>query len=689
MNQRYLFLTAILVVVFHSLKAQQTEIVDFLKVTAQIEPVSSERKVKGTASYTFNVLKNTDSIYLDAKAMNVMNIASEGITISEDKDKIWLLNGFEANRQYTASFSFEATPKQTLYFVENQIWTQGQGKYTSHWLPSIDDMNDKIEFDITVVAPSEKNVIANGRLVSTQLKENKNYFQFDMQDPMASYLVAFAIGDFKKKTRYSNSNVPIELYYEAKDSLKFEPTYRYTKDVFDYLESEIGVEYPWQNYKQVPVRDFLYAGMENTTATFFSEAFITDSIGFSDRNYVNVNAHELAHQWFGNLVTETEGTHHWLHEGFATYFALLAEKEVFGEEYYYWKLFQSAEKLQALSDEGKGQSLLNAKASSLTFYEKGAWALHILRSQIGDEAFKNAIINYLVKFSFKNVTTENFLNEARTASGQDLKGFETDWLVQSAFKAEQAYKSLMESTFVKKYFEVASLGQLPLAQKRLQLKTALTFPNDYIGQEAVYQLVGEPISETTALYKNGFASNNIYVRQAIALSLESIPEELKEEYESLLNDASYVTQEAALYTLWAQFPENRSVYLNKMQDVIGFQNKNVRQLWLVLALVDPTYRVNETDKFRIELKSYTAPAYSFEIRETAFGYINELQLWDKSVLTNLLNASLHPSWRFKRYARKLLASVLKNETFKSQIILGMETYSEEEKAYLKTKLTSE
>jgi aminopeptidase N len=257
MNQRYLFLTAILVVVFHSLKAQQTEIVDFLKVTAQIEPVSSERKVKGTASYTFNVLKNTDSIYLDAKAMNVMNIASEGITISEDKDKIWLLNGFEANRQYTASFSFEATPKQTLYFVENQIWTQGQGKYTSHWLPSIDDMNDKIEFDITVVAPSEKNVIANGRLVSTQLKENKNYFQFDMQDPMASYLVAFAIGDFKKKTRYSNSNVPIELYYEAKDSLKFEPTYRYTKDVFDYLESEIGVEYPWQNYKQVPVRDFL------------------------------------------------------------------------------------------------------------------------------------------------------------------------------------------------------------------------------------------------------------------------------------------------------------------------------------------------------------------------------------------------------------------------------------------------
>ena len=247
----------------------------------------------------------------------------------------------------------------------------------------------------------------------------------------------------------------------------------------------------------------------------------------------------------------------------------------------------------------------------------------------------------------------------------------------------------MESPFIKKYFEIAALSQLSLAEKRLQLKAALTFPDDYIGQEAVYQLVREPISESIALYKNGFESNNIYVRQAIALSLESIPEELKEEYESLLNDMSYVTQEAALYQLWSQFPDNRSIYLNKMRDVIGFQNKNIRQLWLVLALVDPTYRITEKEKFKNELKSYTAPAYSFEIRETAFGYINELQLWDTSVLTNLVNASAHPSWRFKKFARKLLDSVLKNEAFKNQIILGMEAYSDEEKTYLRTKLTTQ
>jgi aminopeptidase N len=124
-----------------------------------------------------------------------------------------------------------------------------------------------------------------------------------------------------------------------------------------------------------------------------------------------------------------------------------------------------------------------------------------------------------------------------------------------------------------------------------------------------------------------------------------------------------------------------------MEDVIGFQNKNVRQLWLVLALVDPIYRITEKEKFLKELKSYTSPTYSFEIRETAFGYIDELQLWEESVLANLVNASVHHSWRFKKYARKLLVSILKNETFKNQIITGMENYSEEEKSYLKTKLT--
>src|SRR5690606_16540534 len=97
----------------------------------------------------------------------------------------------------------------------------------------------------------------------------------------------------------------------------------------------------------------LYSGMENTTLTIFSDDLVVDAIAFNDRNYVNVNAHELVHQWFGNLVTAKSGEHHWLQEGFATYYALLAERDVFGIDYYYWRLYEYAQQLLAQENAGE------------------------------------------------------------------------------------------------------------------------------------------------------------------------------------------------------------------------------------------------------------------------------------------------------------------------------------------------
>lgn len=666
--------------------AQQTDIVDFLSIEARVEPIASEEKIKGSMRVSFKILQPTDSVYLNGHTMKLIpSQEARAITATSSEDKIWLTSDFKAGERYETSIAFEAIPKQTLYFTEEQIWTQGQGKYTSHWLPSIDDMNDKIEFDLTILANSNHSVVANGLLVSKETVGKFTHWNYGMEHPMSSYLVAFAIGNFVKKELKSDSGVPIELYLSEKDRPYFEPTYRHTKTIFDFLETEIGVAYPWQNYKQVAVRDFLYAGMENTTATIFSEAFVIDSTAFKDRNYVTVNAHELAHQWFGDLVTETEGTHHWLQEGFATYYALLAEKELFGTDYYYWKLFQSAEQLQALSDEGKGEALLNAKASSLTFYEKGAWALHLLKERIGEVAFRSAVKNYLQKHAFNNVTTSDFLTEVRAVSDVDISQWEADWLRQSAFKAEQAYASLKRSPFMNKFFEISALRGVPLRDKRALLTTALTFPNDFIGQEAIYQLVGEPLDETLPLYRKAFESNNLFVRQAIVLSSEEIPGPLKSLFESLLKDESYVTKEAALYGLWLQFPEDRSSYLDALKGVQGFQNKNIRQLWLALALVTEGYEQDRKAAYLTELTGYTSPDFSFEIRETAFGYVHELQLYDAAVLKNLVAASVHPNWRFRNYARGLLSEVFKNEVYKSALSGLLETLSEKEKRYLNSK----
>ncbi|MEZ4779124.1 MAG: M1 family metallopeptidase [Flavobacteriaceae bacterium] len=666
--------------------AQQAHIVDFLNIDATVKPILSEEKVEGSVRVTFKMLQKADSVYLDAIVMKITDQALEGIPVTASEDKIWFLNSFEKDQTYTAFFNYEANPKQALYFVKDQVWTQGQGKYTSHWLPSIDDMNDKIEFDLKIAAPSNKTVIANGELEKFILYDEDVVWQYNMEQPMSSYLVAFAMGDFKMKKLESQSGVPLEMYLSSKDSLKREPTYRYTKEIFDFLETEIGVPYPWQNYKQVAVRDFLYAGMENTGCTIFSEAFVVDSTAFVDRNYVNVNAHELAHQWFGNLVTETEGTHHWLHEGFATYYALLAEKEIFGDDYYYWKLFNSAEQLQAMSDVGKGEALLNPKASSLTFYEKGAWALHILRETIGEEAFKKGVQNYVNKYAYGNVTTDDFLKEITAVTDADISVWKTNWLEQSAFKAEEAYQSLVQSSFMERFFQVSALRATSIQDKKPFLQEAIRSNNEYIAQEAVYQLANEAFSAVKDLYRMAMNSENTIIRQAVALSMDKIPKDFQQEYESLLRDASYLTIEAALYNLWINFPEKRSEFLDTTNHLVGFQDKNIRQLWLTLALYTQGYHDTDKPQYLSELVSYSGDTYSFEIREKALEYLFSMGVKSPDFIKNLVNACTHHYWKFRDGARNMLATFMEEERTMELVLEQYNSFTEKEKAYLKRKI---
>jgi aminopeptidase N len=663
--------------------SQQTDLVDFKRIKAEIKVFPLERKITGVVDYTFDVIKDCDSIFLDGIDIDLINTGSdEFITVSLDGEKIWLISEFKKGHSYDVDLVYEAHPKQALYFTEDQIWTQGQGKFTSNWLPSIDDMNDKIEFDLSVHAPVDHQVIANGRLDSVISNGDENIWSFDMEKPMSSYLAAFVIGKFDSMTISSETGIPIQLYFRSEDGSKAEPTYRYTKQIFDFLEDEIGVPYSWQNYKQVPVRDFLYAGMENTTATVFSEAFLVDSIGFNDRNYVNVNAHELAHHWFGNLITETSGKHHWLQEGFSTYYALLSEKEIFGEDYFYWRLYQSAEQLKLLSDEGKGESLLDPNASSLTFYEKGAWALHILKDLIGEESFKTAVINYLNNYSFKNVTTDDFFNEVSMVYDGDLSEYKKNWIDQKAFKAEEAYQNLLRSDLIKSFFEISALRQHKIEEKIEALGRALDRKDDFIGQEVVYQLVGEDISKTAELFIKAFESRNLYTRQAIALNMPQIPVELKELYETLLDDDSYITIESALGNLWSNFSQDRSGYLERTKDIIGFQDKNVRQLWLVLAILTEDYYPERHHVYLNELKSYAGTRYSFEIRERALGYINYFDWWDDSSLSNLVDACLHHNWRFRRTSRNYLKELIKKDNFYNQLQSILESLDPEKAEFL-------
>lgn len=671
--------------------AQQTDKVDFINCDAYLSPNASEKSIFGKVTYEFKVKKAIDTIKIDAKNMEFSEVIINGkvVKFKNSGKTLDLFEGFKKGKN-KITFSYSAKPKQTLYFTgqdENlQIWTQGQGRYTSHWLPSFDDVNEKVIFNISVEFDfdifGENSIISNGNLdyfeIYPPLSAFPDVWSFQMQKPMSSYLVMLAIGNFEKQTTTTKSGTPLEFYLDKNDVSKFEPTYRYSKEMFDYLEQEIGVKYPWEIYRQVPVRDFLYAGMENTTSTIFSQDFVVDSIGFNDRNYVNVNAHELAHQWFGDLITAQSGKHHWLQEGFATYYALLAERHLFGDDYFYEELNDYAEQLKRASKTDT-IPVMNEKASSLSFYKKGAWALHVMREDIGAKNFQKAVKKYLKKYQYKNVNTDDFLKIVKDVSGYDVENFKRVWLEKPGFEMEIAQKYLSKNKFIQDYFALRK------SKKSLSELTEILKSNAYypIKQYILYQTRNIPFEERKVILETALATNDILVRRAVVESTPVIPEAFKSQYETLLNDNSYQTKEIALVNLCTNFPEDREKYLFQTRYLKGNNDKSFRITWLKLAYETPELETQRID-FYLELLHYASAQYESSIRQNALEILLSIDFMNKKVITQLFLATNHHKWQFTLFARTKIRELLKNTEYRKTVETLSETSDESMKAlYLK------
>lgn len=672
---RYLFLLFSIITF-----SQQTKYVDFLTCNAILYPNFEEKSITGFVQLDFKVLSSIDSIKIDAKQMNFTGVQINGKEVKylNTSKQLVLFEGFKKGKN-TLQFNYKAIPKQTLYFIgdvnDYQIWTQGQGKYTSHWLPSFDDVNEKVIFGITIkyyvnMDKSQFDPIAlsNGKLnfekntISWSRGVNDITRNYQMQKPMSSYLVMLTIGNFAKQATRSKSGTPLEFYVCQSDFSRLEPTYRYSKQIFDYLEQEIGVKYPWKIYRQVPVRDFLYAGMENTTSTIFAQDFVVDSIGFNDRNYCNVNAHELAHQWFGDLVTAQSGKHHWLQEAFATYYALLAERHIFGDDYFYHELYEYATQLKRASSTDT-IPILSEKASALSYYKKGAWALHVLREDIGSKKFQKAVKRYLKKHQFKNATTEDFLAEIhKIAPLYNVDDFRKKWLESTDFDMEVA------TVYLKKNSALATLLELSKKKVDMRYYTSILQSNVYfpVKQWVFYKLATTPFKDKKELIDLGL-NQGWEVRQAIIETTETIPLTHKEIIETLLEDPSYRTKEMALFRLCNSFPEAQQKYLKQTAKMIGLNDKSFRTTWLQLAYRSNGYKASEKDVFFKELLTYADVTNESSVRQNALEVLVRLAPNDERVIELLFKATVHHKWQFTLFARTKIRALLQDETYRQKV----------------------
>ena len=323
-------------------------------------------------------------------------------------------------------------PMDTIPGKPTMLWTQGETEHSSKWFPTVDRPNERLTHDIWLTVPDSMLSISNGRLIQQESLGNglrKDHWKMDL--PHAPYLVAIAVGDFAKVTA-SHGDLPLGYYVEKGFEKGAAKVFASTPQMIGYFEKTLGIPFPWQKYDQIVVRDFVSGAMENTTASIFMEELLLDEREALDSEWDYIIAHELFHQWFGDLVTAESWSNLTLNEAFANYSEYLWNAHRYGQDQADLKLVVEKEGYFAEAETAPKELIrFNYADAEDLFdahsYNKGGLVLHMLRRQLGDTAFFKGLNLYLTQHAFQAVEAHDLRLAMEQVSGQDLNGFFNQW----------------------------------------------------------------------------------------------------------------------------------------------------------------------------------------------------------------------------------------------------------------------
>lgn len=406
----------------------------------------------------------TNKLTLDAKGMEVKSVkllSGKELIYKYDSLKlnIELDKEYTGNEKYTVVIDYIAKPNERktsssraissdkgLYFINpqgnepnkpKQIWTQGETEANSAWFPCIDKPNQKTTNEIEITIEKEYKTLSNGLLVKSI--ENKDGTKTDfwkMDQPHAPYLVMMAIGKYDiTKDKWNNKEV--NYYVEPEYKNVAQQIFGVTPEMITLYSKLLGVEYPWAKYAQVIVRDYVSGAMENTTATIHGEFVQRNQRQLIDEKHEDIIAHELFHQWFGDLVTCESWSNIPLNESFATYGEYLWNEYKHGKLYADWKQQRQVKGYFNESKNRKNVNMIryyyNDKEDMFDAhsYNKGGAILHMLRNVVGDEAFFASLGLYLKKNAFKSVEIHDLRLALEEVTGRDMNKFFNQWFLQN------------------------------------------------------------------------------------------------------------------------------------------------------------------------------------------------------------------------------------------------------------------
>ncbi|MBI4393197.1 MAG: HEAT repeat domain-containing protein [Euryarchaeota archaeon] len=407
--------------------------------------------VGGSATIELSAIAAVSEIELDAIDLQVKRVVEGGKSLRferlAEKLRIRLGRKLKEGQKTRVKVFYSASPKKGLYFIRPdkgypdkpyQVWSQGEQEDNRYWMPIYDSPNDKMTSEVVATVRDGLTALSNGRLLSAKHDKRAKTRTFHwMQDkPHPSYLIALVIGEFAE-VKDKAGHVPLGYYVRAKDEALAAPTFKATKEVIAFFEKSIGHPYPWAKYDQVVITDFMWGGMENTTLTTVNEKYLVDEKTRADFDPDGLVAHELAHQWWGDLVTTKSWEHIWLNEGFATYFDALFYEHKHGKDEFQYHMLANA---KSYMDEDSNSYRRPVVTNMFTdpedmfdrhTYPKGAWALHMIRYALGDALFWKAINHYIKKNAGKNVETNDFKIAIEEATGRNLDWVFRQWLYKA------------------------------------------------------------------------------------------------------------------------------------------------------------------------------------------------------------------------------------------------------------------
>jgi aminopeptidase N len=427
--------------------------VDILNVLVDITPDFTNETISATATLTFKpIAKPLREWKLDAEELRISSVKSSAqVTAFNSDDKqltITFSEDLPVDREQSVTIVYTAEPKKGLYFRtpkqgykagDTHLFTQGEDMDARYWFPTHDYPNEKFTSEIICHVPEGMMAIGNGRKVSEQ-KDANGLVAFDWKQdkPHTSYLVCLVAGFFKG-VEDTHRNIPLAFYTVPSQSEYAASSFAPTKEAMAFFEEEIGVPYPWAKYYQVCVTDFMFGGMENTTLTTLTESTLFSKESENIHNSEGLVAHELAHQWFGDLVTCKDWSHAWLNEGFATYYAHLFDGHKNGRQSMLYDLYQTARNITQRDANTDTKGLVHRRYDDAMeifsggIYPKGAWVLHMLRSQLGADLYRKVIKTYLERNEFQNVETHDLSSVVEQLSGRSFDQFFDQWLFRPHF----------------------------------------------------------------------------------------------------------------------------------------------------------------------------------------------------------------------------------------------------------------